>query len=334
MKFYHVPGLSVARIADFRVAETGRIGVANVETGESVSDDTLFQAGSLGSPLVNIAALRLAADGRLDLSRPANAYLKEWRIPENDFTRARSITVADLICGTSGLSQYKFVGYRPDAAVPTLLALFQGTDPEEMQAVIPVAVPGGKFQSLGINQTILQRVLTDATGKAFPALMEELVFAPLGMTRSCYDPVPTANPAFRVAVGHYSTGEMLLDKFHIYPEAAASGLWTTAPDFAKALCEVQKLLDNRPNALLPPEKRGLLSAVSNAESVLGFLRDGKGFLYHGGNPYGYFANHRISEQKGVGIVVMQNRILSWRLHNEIVEAAAQQYGWKGEGGHE
>ena len=49
MKFYKVPGLSVAVIKDFKIAWAKGYGVKDLETKEPVTTDTLFQAGSISN---------------------------------------------------------------------------------------------------------------------------------------------------------------------------------------------------------------------------------------------------------------------------------------------
>ncbi len=332
MRFHHVPAVSLARFENYKVVEVGAFGVANVETGEPVDANTLFQAGAMGNPLVNLLALRLAAEGRIDLNRAANSYLKTAKIPDNAFTRDRQITVLDLVNGASGLSQYKFNGYRPGVAVPSLPELMAGADPDEMAPLQAVRQPG-IFDGEGVCGALLEQVIVDATGRSFAELMQEQIFTPLGMTHSTYARSPVGTLERKVALGHYSTGELMLDRFHIYPEAGETGLWTTASDFARMLCQIQLLLAGKPNRILTAGQRGLLKSVMGQPWTLGLIKaDGKGFLptdfcYHGGSSYGYYANHATHQWNGSGVVVMENRILGWALNNEIIKAVGTKHGW-------
>ena len=323
MKFFHVPAVSIARIEDRVVIEVGAFGTANVETGEPVGEDTHFQAGGMGSPLVNLLALRLAGQGKLNLDRDVNDYLKGAKIPDNGFTKNRKVKVLDLLNGTSGLTQYKFAGYRPGAARPTLAALLGGADPTEMEPLQVKSEPGAAFLGAGADQAVLEQVIVDAVGIPFAELMRDSVFLPCGMMHSTYEEMPSAN----VALGHYSTGELMLDKFHAYPEQGETGLWTTAGDFARMLCQVQSLLAGKPNAILPADRHDLLKRVIGPKRVLGLIKsDSTDYFFHGGDSYGYYANHMTDLQGGGGVVVMQNRIMSWRFSNEIIEAVRKQHG--------
>ena len=322
MKFYHVPAVSIARIQDRAVAEVGAFGAASAETGEPVNENTRFQAGGMGSPLVNLLALRLAASGKLDMDRDANAYLKEAKIPDNEFTKKRNIRVLDLMNGTSGLTQYKFTGYPPGTAPPTLATLLGGADASEMEALRVKSEPGTAFVGAGADQAVLEQVIADAAGGPLPELMREHIFLPCGMTRSTYEDLPAG-----AALGHYSSGGLMLDKVHVYPERGETGLWTTAGDFARMLCQVQRLLAGEPNAILPAGRSDLLKRVVSPKHILGFIKsDDSDYFYHGGDSYGYFANHMTDLRGGCGVVVMQNRVMSWRLSNEIIEAVRKQHG--------
>ena len=325
MRFYHVPAVSLARMEDYEVVEVGAFGVTDVKTRVPVDANTLFQAGGMGSPLVGLLALRLAAQGRLDLNRPVNSYLKSAQIADNVFTRTRKITVLDLMRGASGLSQTKFRGYRLGQAVHSLSELLNGADPNELEPLQPLRTPG-TIGHEGVCGAVLEQTIVDAVGKPFPQLMQKEIFTPCGMAHSAYLSTPRSTVHRKIALGHYGTGELTLDRFHIYPEQGETGLWTTAGDFARILCQVQRLLVNKPNRLLTQEQRDRFQSLLTEHGILRFVAADKGdilppgYLYHGGASYGYYANHATHRENGTGAVVMENRNLGWALNNEIILA--------------
>src|SRR5262249_62014566 len=83
-----------------------------------------------------------------------------------------------------------------------------------------------------------QKLMIDVTGEPFPRLMSELVFNRLGMNDSTYEqPLPPARAA-AAASGTFASGEIVPGKWHVYPEMAAGGLWTTPTDLAKLAIEI------------------------------------------------------------------------------------------------
>src|SRR5882724_476639 len=64
MERFHVPGVSVAVIKDFKINWAKGYGLADVESGMRVDVDTMFQAASISKPVAAMAAVRAAQDGR------------------------------------------------------------------------------------------------------------------------------------------------------------------------------------------------------------------------------------------------------------------------------
>jgi len=90
---YGVAGLSVAVIDDGRIAWAKGYGVADKTTGQAVTPESLFQAGSISKPIAALGALLLVERGKLDLDGDVNRYLKNWKVPANAFTAAHPVTL-------------------------------------------------------------------------------------------------------------------------------------------------------------------------------------------------------------------------------------------------
>jgi CubicO group peptidase (beta-lactamase class C family) len=87
MRFYRVPGLSIAVIRDGKVFWKKAYGTMDIETGKPVTTDTLFQAASISKTLTAVAALKAVSDGHITLDEDVNQRLVSWKIPESKFTK-------------------------------------------------------------------------------------------------------------------------------------------------------------------------------------------------------------------------------------------------------
>jgi CubicO group peptidase (beta-lactamase class C family) len=89
MKHYKVPGLSVAVINNHKIDWARSYGVTDIEIGEPVTTETLFQAGSISKPVAAMVALKKVEQGKLTLDENINNKLTSWKLPDNEFTARR-----------------------------------------------------------------------------------------------------------------------------------------------------------------------------------------------------------------------------------------------------
>jgi len=125
MQFYKTPGLSVAVINNGRIEWARGYGIREKGVSEPVTPETLFQAASISKPVAAMAALRLVQQGRLNLDEDVNQKLVSWKVPGNEFTNEKKVTLRGLLSHSAGLTVHGFAGYASEAATPTHL---QGLD--------------------------------------------------------------------------------------------------------------------------------------------------------------------------------------------------------------
>jgi len=332
MKAFNVPALSVAAIDDYRIAWAKAYGVTQLG-GTAATPRTLFQAGSISKPVAASGMLALVQQGKLALDEDVNLKLKSWKVPENEFTKEQKVTLRRLASHTAGLTVHGFPGYDVDKKVPTVVQVLEGDKPDVNTSPVRVDfVPGTQWRYSGGGVTIEQLVMTDMTGMPFPALMKELILDKAGMMDSTYEqPLPMAWQS-RTATGTYRDGKSVHGKWHIYPEMAAAGLWTTPTDLAKFAIEIAN------------EKRGMSSKLlsqkmitemftrppSSPEMGIGFaLPSGRpGEFGHDGADEGFQAQLIMNADTGQGVAIMANSDNGILVTLEYVRSLATEYGWK------
>ena len=128
MAHFHTPGVSIAVVNDGRIEWASGFGVKEWGKPDPVTDETIFQAGSISKPIFAMAVMRLVQDGKLDLDRDVNRYLKSWKVPANESWQPR-VTLRQLLSHTAGLTVHGFPGYARSEKIPTVAEILDGRPP-------------------------------------------------------------------------------------------------------------------------------------------------------------------------------------------------------------
>jgi len=334
--FYAVPGASIAVIRDGEIVCAQAYGVREAGETDVVTPDTLFQAASISKPVTVVGALRLVERGILDLDADVNDLLTTWKVPPTGGWRPR-LTLRQLVSHSAGLTVHGFPGYPRDAPRPTLVQVLDGAPPANTPPVRVDTVPGTQFRYSGGGTSIVQQLMMDATGEPFPDLMRALVLDPLGMTASGYlQPLPESR-RHEAATGHWTGGGPVAGRWHVYPEMAAAGLWTTPSDLARFAIGVQRAAAGEPGGIL---SKGMarealtpqIARETGGHLGLGFMLSGaeesRRFGHSGGNE-GFRCLLAAYQDGGFGAVVMTNSDEGMPLIEELFGAIAREFDWQG-----
>jgi CubicO group peptidase (beta-lactamase class C family) len=332
MERFHVPGVSVAVIKDFKIDWAKGYGVADVATGTRVDADTLFQAASISKPVAAMAAVRTVQDGRFTLDQDINTILKSWKLPDSEFTREHPVTPRALMSHTSGLGDgFGFPGYHPSAPRPTLVQILNGSQPSNVGRVLMERPPFTAEKYSGGGVTMMQLAMMDALGRAYPEIMQSLVLGPIGMTNSAYEQPLSAERDRHAARAHNGRGLAMDTKWHVYPELAAAGLWTTPTDLAKFAIEIQQTALGRSTRVLTRASvLEMLTPVGVGDYAVGFAitKKGQGWYFaHGGSNWGFQCSVIAHRVKGYGLAIMTNGDAGRPVINEIEARVEAAYGW-------
>ena len=67
MKYYNVPGVSIAVIKDYKIDWAKGYGLADTITKIPVTTETMFSAGSVSKFLMAVTALKMVENGQMEL---------------------------------------------------------------------------------------------------------------------------------------------------------------------------------------------------------------------------------------------------------------------------
>ncbi len=99
----HTPGLSLAIIQDDKLVKVQAYGFVDKNEKTPLTTSTLFQASSISKSVAAVGPLHVVEAGKLSLVEDVNTKLQTWKVPENDFTKDKKVTLRGLLSHTTGL---------------------------------------------------------------------------------------------------------------------------------------------------------------------------------------------------------------------------------------
>jgi CubicO group peptidase (beta-lactamase class C family) len=330
MQYFDVPGLSIAVIKDYEIEWAKSYGIKEKGTTDSVTLNTLFQAASMSKPVTAIIALKLAEKKKIKLEQDINKQLITWHIPENEFTRQSAVTPELLLIHMGGINVPSFPGYAVSDSIPDIIDVLNGKLPSNTEAVKVISVPNTKWSYSGGGYTILQLLMQEASGLSFPQLMKEYLFDPLKLENSTFEHNLSKDQLKLVAKAYKQDGRMVAGGYHLYPEKAAAGLWTTPMDFATIIIELEKSYLGKSGKIISQQSSRKMLKRYRGDMALGIVLKNNGdslALAYGGWNEGYICDVYSYLNSGSGVVVMTNSDNGYMLIQEIYRSLAKEYGW-------
>lgn len=312
-----VPGLSLAFQSGDGELVSRTWGVTAVEDGSAVTEQTIFQAGSVTKVVTAYAALRLAADGRLDLDADVNSVLTSWQLPRV-WAWQPAVTTRMLLAHVGGVSSSWGDGYSRTDRLPSLVEELAGR-----AGGVPVqveALPGLVWFYCGGGYQVVAQVICDVTGQTFPEAVADLVFAPLGMSSSTVEQ-PLPEVWHGVAARGHLEGRQVGGGWRYPGGAGAVGLWTTPRDLIVLARAVNagaapQMLDGHP---VEP-RMGLGPMLARAGGV--------GWWFHDGSVTGYEC--RLVGVRGAdggfAVAAMTNAGGWHGVHEQVCQLVCTQHG--------
>lgn len=342
MEHYGIPGASIAVIKDGKIAWAKGYGVMDKESKTPVTTQTLFQAGALSIPVTAYGALHLVEQDKVTLDENVNNYLKSWKVPENEFTKEKKVTIRNLLNHSAGIYPiFLEGGYSINEKTPTLKETLSGAYPAKNEPVTVNREPGKSVRFAYASYVPIQQMMLDVEGEAFPEIMHELVLQPLEMNNSTFNQSLTTEQLTKAATGYLQDGSMVKGRRNIYPSMATFGLWATAEDYAKFITNIQQTLNGNRTKGLSKDLTELMGTpfgvqnsgwpASSATLGLGFQlqnRNDEIYLRHHGMNTGFYAEIMAHRDKGYGVVVFTNSNF-WKFNAEVIRSVALAYDWDG-----
>lgn len=199
------------------VAEKGKIvyqasfGKANEETGEKITEKSVFELASVSKQFTAMAIAILQEQGKLAYQDKVQTYIPTFPYPD--------ISVLHLLHHTSGLPDYMELlaeHWLPQnenkiATNQDIVTLFADKKPALRFAV------GEKYEYSNTGYALLASIIEKASGVEFGAFLDKHIFKPLGMKQTLvyrrrYKPQEVKNYALGYVINEKTKKTVLPDK--------------------------------------------------------------------------------------------------------------------------
>jgi len=328
LKSYHIPGATVAVVADGELLFAKGYGYADLATHRPVvADRTLFRAGSTSKLFTWTAVMQLVERGKLDLNADVNDYLTDFKVPP---AFGEPVTLGELTSHTGGFE---------DSPMGIFAARAEDLKPLEAYVAeyVPAGVfPPGEIPSYSNYGTALAGYIVElVSGVPYERYVEENIFEPLGMARSTFrEPVPPALEA-DVAVGYkFEGGVFRPQHFEWLIPYPAGSMTATATDMARFMsAHLQEGRYGSGRILGEAAAREMHRRLFTPDprvngSAHGFLEmtvNGERVIWHPGDTVCFHTALALFPERGAGLYVSYNSVDGKRARFDLLHAFADRY---------
>ncbi|WP_181034207.1 serine hydrolase [Arthrobacter sp. GMC3] len=298
-------------------------GVTNINTGQPVTPDTLFQIGSITKTWTATLVLQLVAEGKLDLDAPIRDVLPDFTL--SDESAAATITMRHLLTHTSGIDGDIFTDTgRGDDCVRKYV--------ESLHSAAQLFTPGATWSYCNTGLVIAGRVVEVLREMTWDAALSKYILAPLSLKATTTLPEQTA--LHRFAVGHQNqNGTPVLTPTFLLPRSCGpAGLITAAADDVLSYARTfmpgggQALLgaDSLAAMLTPQVEMHHASQVADHMGIGWVLQSWGGVptINHNGGTLGQNSMLRLFPEQGVVLFLAANGGEPQKLMRELFTEAA------------
>lgn len=296
-----VAGLAVAVVKGTDTLLHKGYGEADLSWDVPMSNDAVFEIGSITKQFTAAAVLQLRDQGKIDLDADITTYLPDYP------TKGQRIPVRRLLDHTSGIKGYTEMPIFEEIATRKLprdsLVVKFAAEPLDF-------APGEALIYNNSAYFLLGLIIEKASGMSYEDYVEKNLFAKLGMDRSSY--CSNSDVVQHRARGYNMTSEGLekapyLD--HTWPYAAGSICSTTGDliTWLRALHGGKVLPDKSYREMITPDT---LIDGTRVRYAKGLSRTpdprGREMIHHGGGIFGFVSDSRYYPDEDLYVVVLVN----------------------------
>lgn len=270
--------------------------------GDKITGNTLFNIESITKVMVTLPLVfKLVEDGIINLDDHLVKYLPEFGTNDDK----KKITIRNLLNFSGGIPLEDPEGCEKAASNKDLKKAWELHYSQELSSA-----PGTKILYSDVSCRVLGKMLEKVYGRSLSDAAEELIFNPLGMRNTMFNPQNKEDCADTGVsdTGRLLRGEVCQDLEHYLGEVLGSdGLFSTAKDmsvFSQMI--LNKGTYNRKRILGKNSVKKMTEGITNSDifetpvSPLHYIVSGPKtwFWEHASSPFSFFGN--LVSEKAIG----------------------------------
>ena len=310
-------GVAVAVVRDGRPAWFHGHGVADIRTMTPITPSTVFRVGSITKTFTAVAVMQLSRQGLVDLDRPANDYLRAFRLvpAKPEFAPA---TVRHLLTHTAGVGYWRRLSdlLRPGVGSGDRAGRRPvGSLAEYYRRGLPIDVePGTRWAYSNHGFAALGQIVEDVAGEPLDRYLRHHVFDPLGMEHTDLTRSGRVRPGLATGYVLRSGGlKQVVDREVLTPGGSAA--YSTPADLTRYVAALLNGGANEHGSILEADTVALMFQPHfrpdprTAGMGLGFepnVEGGHRTVAKGGTMSGFLSAMVLAPDDATGVVALTN----------------------------
>jgi CubicO group peptidase (beta-lactamase class C family) len=184
-----ITGGAYAIVSNGEVIAANGIGVADLQTREPVTPQTVYSTASVTKAFTAAAILHLYEQGAIELDAPVQRYIP-W-FTYKDAERSAKVTIRHLLTHSPGIERFTADGSIFQNEKANRNSLENGI--RALSTVDMVAEPGTQGAYCNTCYNVLGLVIEQVTQTDYEQYMHKALFQPLGLEHTSFDPSNAAS---------------------------------------------------------------------------------------------------------------------------------------------
>ncbi len=307
MKRTGTPGVAIAVVKDDRIVFAKAFGVSNLEAQTPMTTDMLCRSGPITSVFTAAALVMFQEQGKLRLDQPVGKYVSGLS------SKLSAVNAHQLLTHTAGIKEeHPTYGLLDDSALARTVRSWKND--------YYLSPPGQIYSHSNPGYVLAGLLIEEVSKQPFAKVMGELLFEPLGMSRTTFRPSVVMTYPFAQSYRSFS-GEKLAQVRPFALEAfgwPSGSMFSNVNDLARftiafmneGRIEGKQVLSSSLIDKLSTPVASVPASLNDQKSTYGFLAEdyrGVRMLSISGSWAGFTEQMLMAPKHRFAVIVMVNR---------------------------